>query len=198
MRTLYDTPCNRVRVGRSTYKIKAPFDTVLFCLQALKSGDMSEADKIRLCVSLLVVHPPRAMAEKEKVLRAVLAAINEEPKKQDADKPPCMDFEQDAEYIRAAFWQQYGINLDEQRGRMSWQTFCGLLGGLTDATAFIRIVQIRAKEMPPPNKHNAEERRALAEAKARFALKEKPGEAQGRFLRKFGAIASKIATMSQS
>ena len=104
MRTLYDTPCNRVRVGRRTYKIKAPFDTVLFCLQALKSDDMSEADKIRLCVALLVVHPPRSMTEKEKVFRAVLAAINEEPEKQDEDKPPCMDFEQDAEYIRAAFW----------------------------------------------------------------------------------------------
>ena len=69
MRTLYDTPCNRVRVGRRTYKIKAPFDTVLFCLQALKSDDMSEADKIRLCVALLVVHPPRSMTEKEKVLK---------------------------------------------------------------------------------------------------------------------------------
>jgi hypothetical protein len=148
---------------------------------------MLEQDRIKLAARMMFKRPPLTLKGKALALEEALKLLAGDEKHE--DRPPVMDFEQDAAMIRAAFMQQYGIDLDEQRGRMSWFRFSDLLGGLTDKTRFIQIVQIRAKPMPAATQHNAEERRALAEAKAQFAIKEDPAKARRRLARQMHALA---------
>lgn len=184
---LYEDAPRFVRMGKRKYEITASFDTVLFIFDALERTDILYRDRVILCARMMFKRPPLRLADKGKALEEALKLLAGDGAKEDT--PPVMDFEQDAAMIRAAFLQQYGIDLDAQRGRMSWFRFVDLLGGLTDRTRFIQIVQIRSKPMPAPTQHNGEERRALAEAKAQFAIKETPERAKRRLARQMQALA---------
>lgn len=184
---LYENPPRFVRVGNKKYVITASFDTVLFIFDVLDSTEMLEKDRVKLAARMMFKHPPLTIKGKAMALEEALKLLAGDEKHE--DRPPIMDFEQDAAMIRAAFMQQYGIDLNAQRGRMSWFQFSDLLSGLTDKTRFIQIVQIRAKPMPAATQHNAEERRALAEAKAQFAIKEDPVKARRRLARQMHALA---------
>lgn len=81
-----------------------------------------------------------------------------------------MDFVQDGPLIFAAFMQAYGIDLNEQRGKLHWWKFTALLHGLPSNTRLMEVVQIRTKPMPKPTKHNAQERAQLARLKQEYAL----------------------------
>ncbi len=177
-----------IRLGRRSYAMRAPFDTVLFVFDALRRKDLTERDRIILGVRLLFRHPPWGLRRKTALLQAAFTHLAGDAKPED-DGPPVMDFRQDMPLIQAAFLQQYSINLEAQRGRMSWARFVTLLAGLTDATLFIRVVQLRARPMPAPTKHNAEERRALAEAKARNAIREDDDAAMRRLTRQMQGLA---------
>lgn len=81
-----------------------------------------------------------------------------------------MDFIQDGQLIYAAFMQAYGIDLNDQRGKLHWWKFTALLRGLPSNTRFMEVVQIRTKPMPAPTKHNAQERAQLIRLKQEYAL----------------------------
>ena len=81
-----------------------------------------------------------------------------------------MDFVQDGQLIYAAFMQAYGMDLNDQRGKLHWWKFTALLRGLPSNTRFMEIVQIRTKPMPAPTKNNAQERAQLARLKQEYAL----------------------------
>ena len=79
------------------------------------------------------------------------------------------DFEQDADLIRAAFRQVYGIDL--YRDKLHWLEFSSLLAGLPEGNRYSDVLGIRARPMPAATKYNAEERKWLAKAKADVALR---------------------------
>lgn len=81
-----------------------------------------------------------------------------------------MDFIQDGQLIYAAFMQAYGIDLNDQRGKLHWWKFTALLRGLPSNTRFMEVVQIRTKPIPAPTKHNAQERAQLIRLKQEYAL----------------------------
>ena len=81
-----------------------------------------------------------------------------------------MDFIQDGPLIYAAFMQAYGLDLNDQRGKLHWWKFSALLNGLPKDTRLMEVVQIRTKPMPKPTKYNAEERAQLARLKHEFKL----------------------------
>lgn len=76
---------------------------------------------------------------------------------------------QDAALIRTAFLQAYGIDLNADR-TLHWWTFRELLANLPANTRMAEVISIRTRPLPPPNKYNAAARRALQEAKARYAI----------------------------
>src|SRR5699024_9851159 len=55
---------------------------------------------------------------------------------------------EDAEYIYASFMSDYGIDLIEQQGKLHWYKFKALLGGLTDGSKFVKVLEIREMELP--------------------------------------------------
>ena len=90
--------------------------------------------------------------------------------KQKARHEKSMDFIQDGPLIYAAFRQAYGIDLQEERGKMHWWQFTALLQGLPSDTRLVEVMQIRLKPMPAPTPHNAQERAQLARLKQEYAL----------------------------
>ena len=78
-------------------------------------------------------------------------------------------FEQDADLIRAAFLQAYGINLFH--AKLHWLEFASLLNALPEGSRYSEVLGIRSRPMPKPTKYNHDEREWLAKAKAAYALK---------------------------
>lgn len=71
------------------------------------------------------------------------------------DGAPVWDIEEDAARIRASLRQAYGIDWDEERGRISWHEFLVLIGSLTTDTPLGRAMYYRnAKNRPEKTKYN--------------------------------------------
>ena len=70
--------------------------------------------------------------------------------------------------IRAAFMQEYGINLF--RAKLHWFEFTAFLYNLPNGNKYTEVVGIRGKPIPPATKWNQQEREALIKAKAAYAL----------------------------
>lgn len=74
------------------------------------------------------------------------------------DEPPVWDIEQDAAMIRASLRQAYGIDWDEERGRISWHEFLTLIGSLPIDTPLGRAMYYRnADNRPEKTKYNAKQ-----------------------------------------
>ena len=83
---------------------------------------------------------------------------------QDLDKKPAegdsapgkkkeYDFNVDAERIYASFLMDYNLDLFEQQGKLHWKKFMSLLGGLSEKTPFMQVVNIRTMEIPSKDDH---------------------------------------------
>ncbi|MEH7236752.1 Gp15 family bacteriophage protein [Bacillus sp. JJ1562] len=77
---------------------------------------------------------------------------------------------QDAEYIYASFMSDYGLDLFEQQGKLHWYKFKALLGGLTDGSKFLRVIEIRTADLPS-GKGTEKQRKQMLELKRAYALK---------------------------
>lgn len=161
---LQDALPDRVRAGRRAYKIDFDFRAVLRMTEILARDDLMDEARIYLALKCVMKRPPRRDGAR------VLAEIREILFSQ--GKPPegkrITDFEQDADYIRAAFLQAYGINL--WRDRLHWLEFTALLAGLPEGSRYSEILSIRSRPIPTPTKYNKAERNWLINAKMRCAL----------------------------
>lgn len=143
------------------------FNAVLDALRVISDGGMNDADKLDFCIWRLVQgHVPAS--QKEKLLDVILSSLAGD---QSDPGPHCLDFEQDAGPIRAGFLQAYGIDLEHERGRLSWETFLTLLQNLPKGTRMAEIIETRLRPIPVPTKYNAQEIATLTKAKAAVALK---------------------------
>lgn len=74
-----------------------------------------------------------------------------------------LDFDYDSDYIFAAFYQQYGIDLQASED-MHWWTFKALFDGLTDSTQIVKIMQYRTIDLSElKDKHQREFYRKMKE-----------------------------------
>lgn len=157
-----------VKVGRRFYRMDFDYRRVLMMLETLARNDLISEARDYLALRCVMKKPPRRAA----VCVSVLAAVREllfpdADKKQDEKR--LTSFEQDADLIRAAFWQCYGVNL--WRDKLHWVEFVALLSGLPDGSRYTEILGIRARPIPSANKYNQAEREWLIKAKAQCALK---------------------------
>lgn len=159
--TLTDLPWTITYKGR-TYRLTPTHDCVLKMYKAIEGIDESAQVEIALHYLIKGRHP---------VDRDLLEAIRDLifPNSGGSGKK-LFDFDQDAEYIYAAFMQTYGIDLTKDR--LHWWAFCALLGSLPSNTRFSEIVGIRGMDIPKPTKYNAEERQRIIRLKHDYALKQ--------------------------
>lgn len=157
---------NRITAGGKTYKVDLDFRNVLRFMDLLARDDLLPGAREYLALKCVMRHPPRKDARA--VMDAVKAVLFPETKKS-AGGQKLTDFEQDADLIRAAFRQAYGIDL--YRDTVHWVEFSALLNALPEGSRYAEVLGIRARPMPKATKWNTEEREWLIRAKAQCALK---------------------------
>lgn len=159
---LYERLPDSVTVDGKRYKVDLDFRNVMRMLETLDREDIIPDARIWLAGKCVCKH------QRPGVVAAVLKLLfGEEPAQGTGEK--ITDWEQDANLIRAAFRQEYGINL--WRDKLHWLDFVGLLQALPEGNKYTQIIEIRTRPMPKANKYNYEERDALARAKMAVALK---------------------------
>ena len=155
---------NRVTVGGRTYRLDLDFRNVLTMMETLAREDLIQEAREYLALKCLMKHPPRNTGP---VLAAIKGILFPETKKS-ADGKKITSFEQDADLIRAAFRQEYGIDL--YRDKVHWVEFSALLNALPEGNRYADVLGIRARPMPAATKYNQAEREWLLKAKAACAL----------------------------
>ncbi len=177
---LYKEFPQKIIVDGAEYSLSLWFDRVLNYIDLCESGDFSGAELTDIGYDWFVTSPKKIPAQiKARVLDAVFKEIINPPKRmlKNRGKPlRVMDFSYDAAAIYASFMYAYGIDLEQERGRMHWQKFIALLDGLPEDAPIMRIIGIRTREIPAPNKHNMKQIQRLSELKALYALPPKNGE----------------------
>jgi len=161
---LHERLPDAVTVDGKRYRVDLDFRNVLRMIDVLGREDMLPGAREYVALKCVMKRPPRNTGAAIAALREMLFPGG---KKQSGEK--MTDFVQDADLIRAAFLQAYGINL--YRDRLHWLEFTGLLACLPTGSRYADILSIRARPMPKPTKYNGDERKWLAEAKVKFAVR---------------------------
>jgi hypothetical protein len=176
-----------VVVNGRFYRMNFDFRNVLRMMEIMGRNDLMPNARDYLALKCLTKHP-RNVPE---VLTAVRLMLFEKRPSQNQQK--VTSFEQDAGLIRAAFRQEYGIDLF--RDKLHWLEFVELLQGLPEGSRYSEVVGIRARPMPAATKWNGDERRWLAEAKAKVALKIDDEEREQNYQRDVANIFSGLMSM---
>ena len=178
-----------VSVNGKFYRLDFDFRNVLQMMEMLGRDDLMPDAREYLALRCLTKRPKNVHA----VLSAVRSLLfDREPAR---NHKKVTDFEQDSGLIRAAFRQEYGIDL--YRDKLHWIEFSDLLSGLPGGNRYSEVVGIRARPMPKATKYNSEERHWLAEAKAQVALKTTEEERQQQYERDVGNIFSGLLGLAK-
>ena len=153
-----------ITVGGKRYKCNLDFRNVLRMMDELDRSDLLPGARDWRALRCVMRRPPRDV---QAALAAVRAVCFPETGKS-ADGKKLTSFEQDADYIRAAFLQEYRIDL--WRDKLHWLEFSALLGALPEGNRYSDILGIRARPMPKATKYNADERAWLAKMKRLYAI----------------------------
>ena len=160
---LQDRLPDSITVLGKRYKLDLDFRNVLRMIDILEQDDLIHEARTYLALRCVMRRPPRKTGLIFAALRLMLFPAHKgEPGKR------LTSFEQDADLIRAAFRQAYGIDL--YRDKLHWMEFQTLLAALPEGSRYSEVLGIRAREMPAATKYNQAEREWLAKAKAACAL----------------------------
>lgn len=181
---LQDRLPDGVTVDGRFYRLDFDFRNVLKMMEMLARDDLMPDAREYLALKCLTRHPRNV----SKVLAAVRALLFEKPPKADAKK--VTDFVQDAGLIRAAFRQEYGIDL--YREKLHWIEFRELLNAIPEGNRYSEVIGIRVRPIPSPTKWNGEERAWLIKAKADVALNVSEEEQREKYQRDVAGIAAAL------
>ena len=188
---LQDTLPQSVRLGRKTYRLDLDFRNVLRMMDTLGRDDLIPEAREWQALKCIMARPPKRRTKV--VMLAVRLLLFKDSKEPTGKK--MTDFVQDADLIRAAFLQDYGINL--YRDKLHWFEFIGLLSCLPEGSRYAEILGIRARPMPKPTKYNAEERNWLAKAKAACAVQLSDKERESRLQASMHRTAESLLTLAK-
>lgn len=190
-------PLGKVLIWRrKQLRLNLAYDNVLkaSCLQ--KETILSERERLECMLEMLVIDYKKVRRlpakEKAEILQMIISDYISVKTKSTGDNTKLFDFEQDAAYIYASFYQAYSMDLQHEIGRLDWREFIALFQGLPDDTKLKQVMSIRGRKMPEPTKYNGEEIRALREAKAYYALEVSAEEAEANFQKGLDKLADKL------
>ena len=186
---LYERLPDCVTVGRRRFRLDLDFRNVLRMMDILSREDL--LPEARDFLALRCITRPKGD------IAALMAAVRDLlfPARREDGREKITDFSQDADLIRAAFLQCYGINL--YRDRLHWLEFSGLLASLPEGSRYSDILGIRTRPMPAPTKWNAEERAWLAKAKAQYAVQMNKNEAENSYQNGLRIMARGLLAMAK-
>lgn len=174
MLALYQDLPNSIDFRGRSYRLNLAFDCVLACLDLQQDPAVPAenrllwiAQKLGLPVDKLTIQDLVTIVEtvfREYIWFQYRKAPGPAP------TVKTFDFRLDADLIYSSFVQAYGIDLFSQQGKLHWWKFYSLFLGLPSTTKMREVMNIRARDIPAPTKHNQEEVRRLLELKQLYAL----------------------------
>lgn len=169
------------------YTMDLSYDNVIRWFDLITDEDYNDEERIVVAFRMFVPDCPNNTDIKIKILAMEGIANYLKGSSDDEEEQPQSDedlieyehdnteyfnFDEDADYIFGAFMQAYGIDIIEQRGKLSWEKFMALFNSLPDDTKFSEIISIRARELPSGNEsHEKAERDRLIKLKEVYKLK---------------------------
>ena len=185
---LQDSLPEGVEVDGKFYKMDFEFRNVLRMIEILDDDNLMPEARAYNALHCLCKRPKNVF----KVLDAVKGQLFKAPRKKAAQK--VTDWDQDAGMIRAAFRQEYGIDLF--RDKLHWIEFIELLNSLPEGSRYTEVVGIRARPIPPTTKWNQHEREWLIKAKRDVALDISDEEREQNYDRDVANIAAFLIGMA--
>ena len=156
---LYERIPDSVVVNGRKIRVNLEYRNVLRMLDTLARDDLLPESREWLAMKCICRRPRKGLYPA--VMQLLFPVVHKREK--------ITDLAQDADLIRAAFLQEYGINLF--REKLNWFEFSCLLSCIPEGTKYSDVLSIRARPMPAATEYNAKEREWLAKAKSEVGLK---------------------------
>ena len=160
---LYERLPNHITIDGTRYRLRLDFRNVLRMMDVMDRKDILPLARDYLALKCVMRRPPK---DCRKALNLVRLFLFGESKY--TDEKRVTSFAQDADMIRAAFMQEYGINL--YRDKLHWFEFTALLYNLPPGNKYTEVVSIRSRPIPAATRYNKAERDALIRAQAAYAI----------------------------
>lgn len=180
---LIDALPGAVMVGGKRCAIRTDFRVGLL-FEMLMFSSLSDAQKVRQ--ALLLYYPEGIPEPTDDAYRAILRFYRGGEREEGARGGACkrvFDCRKDAALLFSAFYDQYGIDLQEIEG-LHWWKFRALFRGLREEHPIARIMAIRAADLSKAQ--TREERARLLRLKDRYRIEDRVSAAEVK--RSAGAI----------
>lgn len=174
-------------------ELNLAFDNVLVFLDMFGNEELHIETRLKLALTMLVVDQSilSPIAEHGKLIDFTFDMLRDKlnirmrdedklPVKADnhtegeeKDEPvPVFDWKEDAGYIYSSFLFDYGIDLIEQQGKMTWDRFITLFHDLSEKSKMGQAMYYRTCEIPKKEKGgDNEERKRIIKMKKYYMLK---------------------------
>lgn len=175
MNLLVDGLPDSVEVCGETVPIETDFRTGILFEEMIQDPTLSNLEKLRTALDLYF--PDAAFVDAEAAQEALeklfwFYRCGEDPPKEGAGAgsytPPSFSYEYDAEYIYAAFFQAYRVDL--AREALHWWQFRALFKALPEDTQIMKIIGYRTVKLP--DKMPKDQRQFYERMKRQYALPE--------------------------
>lgn len=172
-----------VEFGPSEYLVNPSFDVILDIQSLYREEGLNSLDKLNQALRMLGVSERKIcglpISERKELLELIYRQfVNTRKHAPSNQKLPLMDFEHDSEYIYASFMLDYGIDLVDQQGCLSWRKFIALFQGLSEHSKIREVMRIRSMDVPRYNGKNTKEIQQIQELKSFYALPARGGGGQ--------------------
>lgn len=178
--SLYQIPPGTITAGGLEYPVETDF-RVWVEFQSILTGSGTEGERAeRLAGFMERLGLPPSREALEAMLEFYTAESRERAVASQKARPMAFDFQQDSEYIYAAFMGAYGIDLTT--AALHWWRFKALFKALPDDCELCRIMRYRTVELKDVPK---DQRRFYQEQKARYSLGKKAVHRTERDMREY-------------
>lgn len=160
---LYERLPNHITIDGTRYRLRLDFRNVLRMMDVMDRKDILPLARDYLALKCVMRRPPKDCRKALNLIRLFLFGESRH-----TDEKRVTSFAQDADMIRAAFMQEYGINL--YRAKLHWFEFTALLYNLPPGSKYTEVVSIRSRPIPAATQYNKAERDALIRAQAAYAI----------------------------
>lgn len=167
-------------------KLDLDFRNVIRMIETLAREDLTPEAREYLAMKCICKRPAHGMLVVVKKL--LFPPVDKE------ETERITDFEQDADLIRSAFMQAYGIDLFTEK--VHWFKFSCLLSCLPSGCRYSEILNIRSRPIPTATKWNADERNWLIKAKSEYAIKLTDKEIANNYNKQVGNIGHFLLTLA--
>lgn len=167
---MYNLLLDKLPTEFNGHELNTDFRQVLKAFNLFKDDELSDSEKAIVFIRIFFKDYEGDLNEYMEFLNWYIAGA-EEVQEEAKEENNVFDWELDSNYIYAAFYQVYKIDLTTVN--MHWWKFLSLFNGLPNNTKLADIIKIRNTKVPNINKDNAEYVKSIQKAKSFFALNKK-------------------------